>query len=88
MVITCIDTGNGRECVSDDDGESLRLRLRAFEDEEGSMVAIDECDAKSSTWMNICDRSRDPDSITRICNLFRGKIATVYYNNNYSCPYS
>lgn len=78
MAITYIDTGNDRECISDD-GESSRLRLQAFEDEEEMpMVAIDiECDAESSTWMNICNRSRDPDSITTICNLFRGKIATV-----------
>ena len=94
MVITYIDTGNGRECVSDD-GESSRLRLRAFEDEnEGPMVAIDECDAESSTWMNICNSQSTEDSIFRICDQLTGKIAIQYsteacnHNNNYyGCPY-
>ena len=74
MVIT--DTGNGRECMSADDGESSRLRLRAFEDEkEGPMVAIDECDAE---WMNICVSQSTEGSITKICVQLTGKIAIQY----------
>ena len=89
MVI--IDTGNGRGCVSADDGESSRLRLRSFEDNEGPMVAIDECVAE---WINICNSQSTEDSISRICAQLTGKIAIQYsteacnHNNNYyGCPY-
>jgi hypothetical protein len=40
---------------TDSESSRLRIHIRQNIEEDRSMVANDECNADSLTWMNICD---------------------------------
>ena len=79
MAITEIEpttNSNARQCTSTEDERLLRL-LAQYGPEKGFMVAAQECNEKTSTWMILCDRQSTTLNITQVCDKLGGKITAI-----------